>query len=153
MNFESPIEEEMARILEKFLNPEISFESQTEVQTICGLFRMDFVLSDGKFRVGLECDGREFHKERHHLDEWRDAAILGDGFVDEIVRIPGKAIFYNPNACAYFLSKWYPRFFTERSLQVLKSMIRKELEDGDLIDLDEMDAVVYFNDGDGNRIT
>ena len=79
--YESPIEELFAWAAEKCFHPEVAFEKQVEIPTVCGTFHLDF-LATRRQRIAFECDGREFHDcER---DEWRDALILGTQKVDRI---------------------------------------------------------------------
>ena len=85
---ESPIESEFLGALRKYAAGGLQLETQVEVVTICGKFRLDLVavFENGR-RVAFECDGKEFHKPSR--DEWRDAMILGKGFVDCIYRLRG----------------------------------------------------------------
>lgn len=150
MSCESPLEEKFLRMADKFISPDIDIQTQVEFKTICGLFRVDFVLSSSDIRVGIECDGEDYHKNRKHLDEWRDAAILGDDYLDYVIRIPGKALYYNAHACFYAISVWYPCFFSERSRTVLKNAVSK-YED-QITTFDEMHAFISFYNEDGSRI-
>ncbi len=126
MTCESPIEEMLLHTLHKHLRDDVCLQMQVETNTICGIFRLDFLLSTDTLKIGIECDGKEFHKNRLR-DEWRDAMILGANHADEIVRIDGSAIHYGVDSCVFVLSAWYPAMFTERSLTVLKSIATAQL--------------------------
>lgn len=62
--YASPIENDFAWHIVKYLDESVSLLNQYPVETICGLFIVDFVAvtSEGR-RVGFECDGKEFHLE------------------------------------------------------------------------------------------
>ena len=112
--FESPIEDTLAWFLVKYLSLDVSLNKQYKVRTICGEFRVDFaaVAKIGRYRVGYECDGRNYHDEWR--DEWRDAMILGDGLLDSIVRFRGSDITFHVNDVLYVASCWDPVMFPER---------------------------------------
>jgi hypothetical protein len=115
--YESPIEDTFALALAKYVELETAVEKQVDVQTICGTFRLDFLATaPNGFRIGYECDGKEFHSGPDWVrDEWRDAMILGAGAVDAIVRVPGPGIFYHLEDVMFLLSKWDRTVFSERA--------------------------------------
>jgi hypothetical protein len=115
--YESPIEDDLALGLAKYVELGTAVEKQVEVQTICGNFRLDFVATaPGGRRIAYECDGKEFHSgEAEVRDEWRDAMILGAGAVDGIVRVPGSAIFYHLEDLFLLLANWDRDIFSERA--------------------------------------
>jgi len=109
--YESPLEEEFAWNIVKYLRNDVTFEKQVEVDTICGRFRIDFVCR-GTMRIGFECDGQEYHDKCR--DEWRDAMILGDDQLDVIFRLRGQDLHYHMTDCLYLLSRWEPSIFSGR---------------------------------------
>lgn len=87
----SPIEEQFIWEFEKVVSERCSISREVEAQTPIGLFRLDFVVEDDKGRkIGVECDGKEFHNSEK--DVRRDAAIVSTGIVDKIYRLRGKDI-------------------------------------------------------------
>ena len=124
--YDSPIEDEFARYAVKYLDETIDFSPQIEMNTICGLFRVDFLAStiDGK-TIAIECDGKEFHDE--YRDEWRDAMILGSGNIDEIYRIRGSDITYRLEDVFFILSIWSPHLFNERQKYNLSNVASKQI--------------------------
>lgn len=124
--YDSPIEDTFAKFTEKYFSPEVILNTQVEVTTICGLFRLDFVAidSNGK-QTGFECDGKEFHEESR--DEWRDAMILGSSNIDEIYRIGGKEITYRIEDVFWAISNWSPWLFNDRQKYNLSRMASEEV--------------------------
>lgn len=110
--YDSPIEEDFAYNVVKYLKENVVFDKQVSVQTPKGNFRLDFKLSFEDCAIGLECDGKEFHDECR--DEWRDSLIIGEGLVDDIIRIPGRDIHRRIHICLYQIAEFYPDFFSER---------------------------------------
>ena len=111
--YDSPIEDILAYHIVKYLDQRVSFIPQVEVKTICGIFRVDFMVYgvNGE-KIGFECDGKEFHEEGH--DEWRDAMILGADKADTMYRLRGSDITYHINDVLYALSQWSPTIFSQR---------------------------------------
>ena len=128
--YDSPIEDLFVRHYEKYAGPAVEFVAQKEVDTICGRFILDFLIKDeAGYRVGIECDGKEFHEESR--DEWRDAMILGDGYVDVIYRLRGREINFYIEDILLLLAELEPTIFRDRAqanLGVLASPEIKELE-------------------------
>ena len=117
--YESPLEEAFAHNVIKYLDDGVTLGKQMEVNTICGQFRIDFVAERSGRRIGLECDGADFHPSPLR-DEWRDAMILGDGPIVSIYRFRGKDVFSRVEDCLFILSAWERRFFSERGLRRLE---------------------------------
>ena len=67
--YDSPIEDTFAREISKHWHKETNIEVQKSVHTLCGEFRLDFMitLKNGQ-RIGIECDGKEFHDKSR--DYW-----------------------------------------------------------------------------------
>ncbi|WP_428304638.1 hypothetical protein [Lacipirellula sp.] len=118
--FESPLERLFHDQLLKRLPRGVSIQPQVEVQTLCGKFRLDFMVEVGGRRVGLECDGKEFHDEWR--DEWRDAMILGDNQADEIIRFRGCDLTYHLDDCMYLLAHLQPLLFADRQRIVIEKL-------------------------------
>lgn len=136
-NYDSPIEFLFAQHLKKYLHPAAKLLRQVEVTTICGTFRLDFVLEISKQRIALECDGEEYHDARR--DEFRDAMILGAGAVDSIYRLRGRDIYYSPGECLFIISRWNPELFSEAGIV--------SIERGSKFDLDS-----FVLETDGLRV-
>lgn len=109
---ESEIEEIFYSEICKVISNEIRFEPQFEIPTICGKFRIDFYFELKGKRIGIECDGKEFHKGSR--DEFRDAILLGDNHIDEIFRFKGKDVFYHIHKSIYMIFFLHPEFLSER---------------------------------------
>lgn len=109
---ESPLEEQFAQSLEKYLSPSSEIYPQYEVQTILGKFRLDFMVAINGQKIGFECDGKEFHDP--FRDEWRDALILNSKEVDTIYRFRGKDIFSFLDDCIYIIYMHDPMIFNDR---------------------------------------
>lgn len=109
---ESPLEEQFAQSLEKYLSPSSEIYPQYEVQTILGKFRLDFMVALNGHKIGFECDGKEFHDP--FRDEWRDALILNSKEIDTIYRFRGKDIFSFLDDCIYIIFMHDPIIFNER---------------------------------------
>jgi len=110
--FESPIEDIFAWNIVKYLSDSTELRKQVDFQTICGKFRVDFVAQNGRRKVGLECDGEDYHNEGR--DEWRDAILVGSRFLDAVYHFPGKGIFNGIEGCLAALLVWEPQLFSER---------------------------------------
>ena len=86
--------------------------TQAEAPTLCGKFRLDLLVIVENRRIGIECDGRDFHDE--YRDEWRDAMILGDVRTDEIIRLRACDLTYHLDDCIFILSRLHPSMFANR---------------------------------------
>lgn len=120
--YDSPIEDAFARNAVKHFDESLDLSAQVEIKTICGFFRVDFLVKalDGRITV-IECDGKEFHDE--YRDDWRDAMILGSGDINEIYRIRGSDINYRIEDVFYLLSLWSPWLFNDRQKNVLTRIV------------------------------
>mgnify|MGYP003407632817 FL=1 len=112
--YDSPIEDLFAKHYTEWAAPGVNLTPQEHVNTICGLFILDFVIStpDG-YRVAVECDGKEFHDESR--DEWRDGMILGEGAVDAIYRLRGEDINFRLDEVLYVLLRLEPSIFAAKA--------------------------------------
>jgi hypothetical protein len=127
--YDSPIEDQFAYNVVKYLKKEVIFIPQYEVRTFCATYRLDFFLSCENTTIGIECDGSKYHDR--HKDLIRDVLILGSGTVDTIFRINGRNIYYNLNDCLWLISYFRPQVFSTRGLtniEVLASHTAKSHE-------------------------
>lgn len=122
--YESPIEEIFAYNIVKYLDEGVTFKKQESVDTSCGKFRLDFIVTRSGRSIGVECDGEEYHSPLR--DEWRDAMILETGPVVAIYRFQGKDIFSNIEDCLFILSICEPQLFLGRGLACLKALASDE---------------------------
>ncbi len=125
--YESPIEDLFAYNVVKYLAEGIELIPQVPVQTICGRFVLDFVLRlPGVGKIGIECDGRDFHDESR--DEWRDAMILGAGSVDAIYRLRGCDIHHHIEDLLFLLSRLEPWVMPEWRIKYLEVLATPEVK-------------------------
>lgn len=117
---ESPIEKIFAEQIFKYLSEDAYFEKQVSVNTICGTFRLDFVAECAGRRIGIECDGKDYHDP--YRDQWRDAMILDQGQISAIYRLKGKNIYWDIEDCLFALAAYEPQLFSERGLSNLKNL-------------------------------
>ena len=127
--YNSPIENDFAyHFANKYAADNINMIPQAEVSTLCGNFILDFLLCTSKGqRVGIECDGKEFHDAAR--DEWRDALILGENHVDVIYRVRGSDITYHIEDILYLLSRLEPDLFSQRGKINLERLATQEALD------------------------
>ena len=122
---ESPIEEELVRVLEKYVHEQAVVTNQVEVPTPHGPFRMDFMVEIDDLKIGLEADGRDFHS--YERDMFRDSIVLGYSDVHAIYRLRGKDIVFLLEDALFTLSTVEPQLFSERgkiNLGTLSSLSR-----------------------------
>lgn len=114
---ESPIESELYRVISKYLDQEVELRNQFPM----GMYRLDFMVAMRGYRVGIECDGKHFHKADR--DEMRDERILRMDDIHSIVRLRGTDIVYRlPDALAV-LAHWYPWLFSERGIDNIRQLM------------------------------
>lgn len=123
---ESPIEEIFAWECQEYLDDSVSFESQVEVNTEHGQFRIDFMLTRASEKIAVECDGPDFHD--FFRDEFRDAILLGEGHVPIIYHFRGKDIFHRTADCLRLLSIENPLLFSPRGRANLEHLCRLGLD-------------------------
>ena len=142
--YESPIENDFAWGLSKYLSDEALLKKQVVSDTHFGRFRIDFVaeIRSGN-KVGYECDGREFHDAGRDL--YRDALILDSGTVDSIIRIRGQDIVYRLGDVLYLISLWNPRLFSDRGMDCLERIASDRAKERHTM-LDSLASVVYPED-------
>lgn len=117
--YDSPLEDAFARAAQHHWRPDVRVATQVDVATRLGRFRPDFVVTaaDG-WRIGVECDGAAFHDT--FRDAFRDAAILGSGAVDSIVRIRGTDLVTRPSDILYAFGMAFPRTFSARGHELAR---------------------------------
>lgn len=115
--FESPIEKKLYGYLESTFLPTVHIEKQFWVNTICGNFRIDFVIDTEIGKIGLECDGREYHVIDR--DMWRDAMILAGGDIKIMYRFSGSDIHSNNLFCLHNLIINHPDLFKPGAIQAI----------------------------------
>lgn len=120
--YDSPIEDDFAHAIVKWLHPSAIWIPQLSVNTPWGQFRLDFYLEVNEKKIGFECDGRDFHQRTWWRDRWRDQMILGSGIVDVIYRFRGCDIFHRLDDCLYLASLWDPEVFSERGRLNLETL-------------------------------
>src|SRR5205809_6465674 len=118
--YESPIEDMFAWALTKHINPDLELQKQVDVDTCVGRFRLDFLATSQSRKIGLECDGREYHS--YDRDMFRDSIILGSSPIDAIYRFGGAAINYSLDDALYVLSTVEPFLFSQRGRTNLKQL-------------------------------
>jgi hypothetical protein len=118
--FKSPIEDRFEERFLQFVFESIVVNRQHRISTICGEYRLDFLVRHQRSNIAIECDGREFHDQEY--DFWRDALILSTKEVDDIVRLTGHQITFYLDASLYQLARWFPWLFGERNVIVLEQL-------------------------------
>jgi hypothetical protein len=148
--YESEIEDIFAYNISKYLDQNTELFSQHEVETICGKYRIDFVLKNNSTDfIAIECDGKKYHDK--YRDEWRDAMILGSTSIAAIYRIKGSDIFYYINDVIFIFSKINPEFFSKRgllNLSVISSKQAKKL----IVNKDDTMFLLNYLEKDSNAI-
>ncbi|MBL6766433.1 MAG: hypothetical protein ISQ14_15880 [Verrucomicrobiae bacterium] len=120
--FESPIEEELARVVDKYLRRDSQLANQVEFSTPNGSFRVDFVISCAQRRIALEANGKKFHDYKR--DIWRAALILGNSNIDAIYHLRGRDILFNLESALCAIALIDSTLFSERGILNLKQLSR-----------------------------
>lgn len=128
---ESQLEADFLYDAKKYTHCDIAV--QVPCPTPWGEFRVDFVFDITGEKVAVECDGKDFHDLVR--DEWRDAAILGSGLVNEIVRLRGCDLYYRAEDCLFVLMQWHPRLFSDRGRINLGILADERVSSAEFIDL------------------
>ncbi len=123
--YETPLEDELAWHLVKYLHRGCRLHSQVRVSTPCGIFWVDFVIECRGRRIALECgpldEAPDLQQERY-----RDALIVGSTAFDVLYRLSGKRLFHHMEDLLYLLARWHPQVFTERALINLNRLASPE---------------------------
>lgn len=149
--YDSPIEDAFALHYARYSSDVVELISQYRTDTLCGRFIVDFVIEDENgYRIGIECDGKEFHDDSR--DEWRDAMILGEGHLDVIYRLRGGDIRYCIEDVLYLLAELEPSIFGSRAVANLKVLASSEIQQ--LQKNRQLDSffIQYRNGGDAGTL-
>ena len=125
--YDSPIEDLFAYNIIKYLHSSANLQRQYEVSTICGIYRLDFIIEHENEKIAFECDGREYHNWQR--DEWRDAMILGAKAVNCIYRLRGTDLYKHVDDCIFQISQEHPYLFSDRGLINLNILASAEAKD------------------------
>jgi hypothetical protein len=124
--YDSPIQDRFAERASRFFDPQqVTLRSEVPVRTICGDFRLDFLVEVRGRAIAIECDGRGFHDYRR--DFCRDSLILCSGAVEALYRIPGSSIWYHLDEVLYCLLQWEPDLFSTRAATNLPRIAHEDL--------------------------
>jgi len=124
--FESPIKEELCRVLNKHLAPDTKLTNQVDFVTPNGNYRADFVLTSGSRVVVIEANDKEFHDVL--IDIYRGSFILGFSAAQSVYYIRGCDITYSLPTVLYAISQHEPYLFSERGLKSLEALT--EIKEG-----------------------
>lgn len=124
--YDSPIEDLFAFSAVKYLHEDCQFDKQVEVPTICGTYRLDFLVTRGGRKMAVECDGKDFHDR--YRDEWRDALIFDAGGADVIYRLRGCDLTYHTEDLLYLMARWDSQFFSDRAKLNLNKLAADEVK-------------------------
>lgn len=152
---ESPLEEFFIHHLEKYISYRAEIVPQYQVSTIAGTFRLDFLLKIGEKKIGIECDGKDFHNE--WKDEWRDALILGSGTIETIYRFRGKDIHTFIDDCIFLIYYYDNELFSDRYPVIAEKLISIEIQTKlreDSFSIRERNLIEYkfFNEESGLQV-
>jgi len=100
---ESPVEQLMVLALARLgFGRDCYMQVQEVIETETGgTYRVDIALYLGGMKVGIECDGHEFHektKEQAKRDRQRERVLLKNGWM--LMRFTGSEIYNDPLRCA-----------------------------------------------------
>ncbi|MEM9996492.1 MAG: hypothetical protein AAF809_02235 [Bacteroidota bacterium] len=138
--YESPLHDEFAWHLVKYLHEEAVVHAAAQVETPGAFFTVDFLVeapapavdprSQGRpRRIAFEIGGaRDPRTERLRLR--RDATLLASGAVDALYRLRGSDLVYHLEDVLYLASRWDDHVFSERgrvNLDTLASWEAKTL--------------------------
>ena len=124
-SYDSPIERLVGEQMEKFVDYDIAkITPQYEIQTSGGFFILDFLIEVDGIKYAIECDGKEFHE--YFADLYRDAWLLGEKHIDEMIRFRGQDIVSYPNLCMLYLFYSIRNLFYERYENVFEMEARNE---------------------------
>lgn len=113
--------------------------SHSKAQKEFGRFRVDAAFEIDGRTIIVELDGKRFHDQER--DWHRDTELLHVHGCDEIIRIPGSAIWHFPRATFRVLQEWHPRF------EIPEDMYVCSIED---FDQERQD---FLDDRENSRLT
>lgn len=112
-----------------FMRKTRSTASTIDSQVPVGNRRLDaLVITANGTRINVELDGKKFHDQRR--DTERDMEVINGGHVDEVIRIPFRAMLYFSWATMATLDAWHPGVFT-MSLPIFCMSLDEAREDVD----------------------
>lgn len=144
---ESPIEEIVFERLHKYKNDNAVLIPQKTIKTISGNFRPDIILKINDKQIVIECDGKEFHKDKYY-DEWRDSMILVSSEVQSIFRLRGKDIYTDLDDIIFYIAQKERDFFNQDLINRLKPSIRPEFINLDRISDYYVEKRIEYDDKD-----
>jgi very-short-patch-repair endonuclease len=113
MDVESPVEEDFYLFFEKYAHYDTCLQCQVKTPTHLGTFRIDFVATSPTGRkVAFEIDGARWHKDWFR-DYVRDAAIMLQGGIDTMYRIPAFGVYYSTHHVFHLIQKQDPDLFSD----------------------------------------
>jgi hypothetical protein len=123
---ESPLEFRLYNHFDKYLNEDYKIEPQGLLEIFDHKYRIDFVITNGKYSIGIECDGQEFHdgEEASWKDEWKDAMYLLHDEVTAVYRFVYDDIFNNLDCILLYLMNEEPKVFNQQNRSALKANCR-----------------------------
>lgn len=123
---ESPIEEAFTYHLHKYLVGNARLDLQVKVETLCGSYRIDAVVTlPGGRRIAFECDGKGFHDPIR--DEWRDAMILGSAGIERIYRLRGRDLNFRLFDVLLVIAAWNRDLFPPRGHTIIRRLASEEI--------------------------
>ena len=126
---ESPIEELLLTQLYLFKSHGVKIIPQYQVKTISGDFRADIALIKDDNIILIECDGKEFHKNRSYYDSWRDALIIASTDIRSIFRFCGFDINFRLHDVIYFINLRESIFIDSESINRFINIITATVRD------------------------
>jgi hypothetical protein len=106
----------------KHINRATMINGQVNFETSKGIKRIDFVLTNSQIRMGIECDGSEFHD--FESDLIRDYFLIKEKHLDCIFRFRGTDLYKYPEICLWFISHEYPEIFSKHGQEVLENSFK-----------------------------
>lgn len=140
--YETPLEDEMAWHLVKYLARPVSLTSQVRVVTPCGPFWVDFVLERQGRRIALEISPLEDPDDLQQ-QQFRDALVVGSGQFDVLYRLRGHDVFHHLEDVLYLLAKAHPAYFTDRAQINLERLASAEARRATLPERGTLVSVTY----------
>jgi hypothetical protein len=117
--YETPLEDELAWHLVKYLKRQTALHSQVQVTTPGAVFWADFVLVYQGQRIAVECGALNPAEDGATVDEEDDrlraAMLIGSGAFDVLYCVRGADLFHHMEDVLFLLSKWHPGLFTDRA--------------------------------------
>lgn len=104
---ESPAEWDFVWTFQKYCHYPVC--PQYEVPTGGSVYRIDFVVDGGSWKLGIEIDGQEYHQD--HRDYRRDQKILDHSGLRGIVRFSASDVWISPFLCFRILQEIFPATF------------------------------------------